>query len=342
MSGLRIVGAALSLALLGTALPVRPSAATPTSPEVVTDNWIPGIAFVAQPVTPAGVTVTPDLQVVRADGSPRTYLTQPGQLPTPWALGLPIYQGDRVRLNVLVATGGAPLQTLIVRLDNKDQILPAAAPWVVPIDTTQLSQGVHFIEAWALTAGPSPYAANRSADSTLTFEVVPPKTGGDGSGGPVVDPGPTPVTPPDPHPITPPTPEQLLTYSPQLKGQTPNPQALISLRLRRSVDSPESLGPVPSTLLVTGPRFVSADRPNGSMATRYWYAIVRDAAVEVVPQSLLETQTDRLQLFPYVTDPKSPGYHRGLHPGVVRLYIWGVDRDNHPGPPVVTTVNIAG
>jgi hypothetical protein len=311
--------------------------------EAVTVNWVPGMTFVARQVKPTGVSVTPDLQVLKADGSPRTYLTQPGQTPISWKLGLPVYQGDKVNLTILVATGGAPLQTLLVRLDNKELTLPATAPWTLSLDTAQLTQGIHFLEAWALTAGPSPFSKDRSSDSTLAFEVVPPPAdGGDnGGGGPVIDPVPTDGGG-DSGPITPPTPQQLLDQSSILKDQTPDPKAQVVLHLRRTVDALDSLGTVGTVLDVAGLTTVSVDKIPGTRATHYWYAIVRGAVVEVIPGALLNVQTDRLQFFPYDTDPQSPHYKKGLHPGTVTLTIWGVDKDNHPGIPIVTVLKIKG
>ena len=52
----------------------------------------------------------------RTASTDRTYNTPQGL--SLWMNSLPIQQGDKIKLNVFAATGGADLKQIIVRLDN--------------------------------------------------------------------------------------------------------------------------------------------------------------------------------------------------------------------------------
>ena len=112
-----------------------------------------------------GVTLVPD--VLLADGqTPRIYDTPQGT--TFWKEGLPVQQGDKVKLNVFVATGGADLKEIKVRLDNAPVADITTSPWNTVIDTASLSTGSHMIEVWAQATGDPP----QSSTKQLSFFVL--------------------------------------------------------------------------------------------------------------------------------------------------------------------------
>ena len=324
-------------ALLG--MPLSPASHAADSKNTTTIDWVPGMTFALQRVTavagvPTPTVVTTDLAVTKSDGTPRTYLTLPGQTATAWQPGLPVYQGDHLRLTVLVATGGAELQTLIVRLDNKPLTVPSSGPWAFDIDTQMLSQGVHFLEAWAKTGMNTPTKTN-SSDSTLAFTIAAPGTGGD-------QPAPPPVlipTPPGiPLPVPPPDPAAILALSPALKGQPSDPNAIVALHLRTSEEEGDKvIGPVNGTLDLSRRVVLSVDKTPGTTAVRYWYAVVRGSITASISEGLLDPQVDRIKLFQFDNATK-----QGLFPGQVTLYVWGIDKDNHPGDPVTVPITIPG
>jgi hypothetical protein len=138
--------------------------------------------------TPA-VVVIPEVRT--PDGELRTYRTPQGV--SYWRAGLPVYKGDRVKLNVFVSTGGADLAETRVRLDNTEMDRRTAAPWHSSVDTGNLAEGYHYVEAWARTGGENP----RAATAGLVFFVDPkPGTQAD-TASPVVQDVPPPSDMPD-------------------------------------------------------------------------------------------------------------------------------------------------
>ena len=116
-------------------------------------SYIPGISLVPE--------------VLEADGvTDRTYNTPQG--PTLWTNGLPIQQGDKIKLNVFAATGGSELQEIKIRLDNVKIADIAAAPWHTVLNTATLQPGYHMVEVWALASGNKPQSTTR----TLSFFIA--------------------------------------------------------------------------------------------------------------------------------------------------------------------------
>ena len=77
-------------------------------------------------------------------------------------------QGDKVKLNVFVATGGADLKEIKVRLDNAHIADITTSPWNTVIDTASLGTGSHMLEVWAQATGDPP----QSSTKQLSFFVI--------------------------------------------------------------------------------------------------------------------------------------------------------------------------
>nr|MDQ2687605.1 hypothetical protein [Armatimonadota bacterium] len=119
-----LVGALLLTSVMGVGM--APQAALAKSRV----SYKPGVAIVSE--------------VMDAKGQQRTYNTPNG--PSLWTDGLPIQKGDKIKLNVFAATGGAELGRIIVRLDNAKIAQIPKAPWNTVLDTAQMATGPHMVE----------------------------------------------------------------------------------------------------------------------------------------------------------------------------------------------------
>jgi len=117
-------------------------------------EYVPGIKIV--------------LEVRTSDGYLRSF-QRPGSPPTYWAQDLPVVQGDQVTINPMIATGGAELAEVKIRLDQTQLADRTERPWRVQVNTSDLTAGYHLIEVWAMTKPPGA----RENSATTTFLVVP-------------------------------------------------------------------------------------------------------------------------------------------------------------------------
>ena len=117
-------------------------------------GYVPGIKIVLEVRTPKG-----DLRSFQRPGSPPTY----------WAQDLPVIQGDRVTIDPMIATGGAEIAQVKIRLDQRQLADRTEPPWRVQVHTADLPSGYHMIEVWAITKSP----AAKENSATTTFLVVP-------------------------------------------------------------------------------------------------------------------------------------------------------------------------
>jgi hypothetical protein len=118
------------------------------------EKYIPGIKIVLEVRTPQG-----DLRSVQRPGFPPTY----------WYQDLPVVQGDKVTINAMIATGGAELGAVKIRLDHNELKTGTEAAWRVEVNTADLTPGYHLVEVWASTKPP----ASKENSATLGFLVVP-------------------------------------------------------------------------------------------------------------------------------------------------------------------------
>jgi hypothetical protein len=126
---------------------------------------VPTIGHAATEYVP-GIKIV--LEVRTCDGHLRSF-QRPGSPPTYWAQDLPVVQGDQVTINPMIATGGAELAQVKIRLDQTQLADRTERPWRVQVNTSDLAAGYHLIEVWAITKPPG--AKQNSA--TTTFLVVP-------------------------------------------------------------------------------------------------------------------------------------------------------------------------
>lgn len=131
--------------------------------------YVPGVKVLLEVRTPKG-----ELRSFHRPGSPPAY----------WAQDMPAVQGDRVTIVPLVATGGAELGTVKIRLNHEEIASFPKTPQdkvdqttkvvdrsylATEVDTAKLAPGYHFVEVWAETRARDP----RDNSATITFLLVP-------------------------------------------------------------------------------------------------------------------------------------------------------------------------
>ncbi|NIM05532.1 MAG: hypothetical protein GTN69_13250 [Armatimonadetes bacterium] len=118
-------------------------------------RYLPGIEIALEVRTPQG-----DLRSFHA----------PGLQPTYWTREMPVVKGDKVTVDPLISTGKEGLGEAKIRLDHAEIAHLTGPPWRVDVDTTDLVEGYHLIEVWAITNAEK----SEEGDGTLAFLVVPP------------------------------------------------------------------------------------------------------------------------------------------------------------------------
>ena len=288
----------------------------------------PGVAIVPEVLMPDGQTA-------------RTYNTTNGL--SLWTNTLPVVQGDKVKINVFAATGGAELKEIIVRLDNKKIADIASAPWNTLLDSTMLGSGHHMIEVWAQSTGDHP----QSTTQTLMFYVAPqlaaqyvPQ-----------QPGLTPITqvagtqqslvgsnlttiplPGENNADTAPT----LDY---LKDKTVDSNAQVAVYARSSMTGVEAgtgggTMVTGATITVNEPTLLAVQPTPGSTASQFAYALVRAGRVVYAAPNPYDVTQFRVRV------QKLNASGTGLASGPVTLWVWGVDKAGQPSEPVKTVLNI--
>ncbi len=307
--------------LISAALLDTPGQAAPTASKAA--SYIPGVSLVPDVFQPDGVT-------------PRTYNTAQG--PSLWTPGLPVLQGDKIKLNVFAATGGVELRVIIVRLDNVKIADVSAAPWNTVLDSARLAPGSHMVEVWAQSGGDRPQAVTK----TLSFYVARQLdakylvqgtqqllSNGTVATLPLDAPGQISLLAPDAAPEPPAF----------LKGQTADSEAQIAVYARSAASvAPLATSGVPVTgiaVTINEPTLFAVQPTLGSTATRYAYAIVRDGQVSSVSEQPLDFQSQMVRIQRYANG-------QGLHPGTLTLWFWGIDTAGRPSAPVKAQIQIPG
>ena len=283
-------------------------------------NYIPGITIVPDVFLPDGHTL-------------RTYKNAP-QGTTYWHEGLPIQQGDKIKVNSFVATGGADLQEIRVTLDNTQIADPKSSPWSAVVDTSQLSVGTHMLQVWAQASGDPP----QSADKSLSFLVdknLPPEFLVKGiqdiqAGGQQTEI--TPAPDPDSAPLLP----------APVAGKAIDSAAAVSVGTRvASLPAGSATEPVGTEPVMIQEPIVFTVHPSaGSDATQYIYALVRDGQTILAPAttySMIQPKESTVIKIQKRTDSTS-----GLRAGSVMLWVWGVDAEGRPGNPEKVQLQIPG
>jgi len=269
-----------------------------------------------------GITLVPDV-LLSDSQTPRYYNVSPGT--TLWKDGLPIQQGDKMKLNVFVATGGADLKEIRVKLDNNSIADITATPWNTTIDTASLSTGYHMLEVWTQATGDPP----QSSTKQLSFYIVKQLPAQyrvmgiqeEHSNGQTTE------VPPSVDPNAPPP---LPAF---LAGKSMDAGAVVALRSRSaslpasSPSAPVGAGPV----TIQEPTVFIVRTPSGSAATQYVYALVRDGQTILTsnaPFSLVDPNRITVIKIQGRTDTQA-----GLRSGPVTLWVWGIDAQGQPGDP---------
>lgn len=290
-------------------------------------SYAPGVSLVPEVLLPDGAT-------------PRMYNTTAG--PSLWTNTLPIVQGDKVKLNVFAATGGAELKEIIVRVDNTKIADLAAAPWKTTLDTTKLGPGHHMVEVWAQSTGAHPQATTQTllfyVATELAGNFVPQAatqkvagsreqlTGGQVStqslpgenNGAAMNTAPT------------------LDF---LKGQALDTNAQVMIYAHSaSAGLPTQAG---SATLVTGsnitvnePTLLSIKPASGSSAVQFAYALVRGGQVDYASPSAFDVTRYQVRI------EKLNSAGAGLGSGTVTLWVWGINKAGQPAEPAKIVLNI--
>jgi hypothetical protein len=274
-----------------------------------------------------GIALTPDVR--QSDGiTPQTYSTPQGL--SYWTTDLPILQGDKIKLNVFVATGGGEINNIKVRLDNAKIADISGAPWDTIIDTANLASGYHFVEVWAKGSGDKPQTTTktwsfyvtralparylvkgmqqvRQAGSTSSTSMENrSETDGDAT-----------------------MPDNLPDY---LKNAQSDPQATITL-FARQPDAEAALTSGGTVLVSQGIVFVVSAQPDG-IAKSFAYAISRNGRSIASSQHPLSFKYERIRI--QARTETTPG----LRPGIVTLWVWGINGTGQVGIPAKTVLQV--
>lgn len=248
------------------------------------------------------VAIVPEVRT--AQGELRTYRLADGA--TYWKEGLPVFRGDRVKINVFVSSGGEDLAESVVRLDNVTVSRKTAPPWDVGLTTDTLTEGYHFVEAWARTGGAEP----RDASKTLVFFVDPRAVGQATTVSPVLE---------------------TVALSDEAVPKLPPAAGGPSVQISADLSDAQAALTSGKVLRLTGPvEFsISGPAPNEGFV----YALYR-GETEIHRSERLEVGT-RVKLRPDA--PDAPG----LLPGRIWFVVWGMDRENRLGPARIVPVEVS-
>lgn len=273
-------------------------------------------------------------EVMDAAGKQRIYNTPNG--PSIWTDGLPIQQGDKIKLNVFAATGGADLGRIIVRLDNAKIAQIAKAPWNTVLDTSKMTTGPHMIEVFVETAGDRPQSATKTQSFFITKELAPQYVYqpavthvGDSlqtNGGPEIDPAYDPNVGPD--------------VPDFLKGQTTDENATVAVRARSGASpvDPTKGGDIVSdsdaNVIINEPTIFFIEAPQGSTAKKYAFVLARNG------QTITQATEPQELVYNAIKLQKRDGETPGLSTGPLTLYVWGIDAEGRPSNVVKTQISI--
>lgn len=289
------------------------------------------------------VVSSPDMTLIlepyMSDGQMRQY-TIPGAA-SYWTNDLPIYTGDKVKIDVFVATGTNTLQEIKVRLDNVQVADVTQAPWNTTLDATKIGTGYHMLEAWAQVTGAKP-TSPQFVSKTLNFLITtPPAILSDAptttpiqevkgqqqilQGNTVVN---VPLGNDAPSDVV-----QVPTMPVMLQNTTLNPDAKVSIKL---VDT--STQAVVDTMAGTpfkDPVVASVTTTPGTGVHKFVYKLVSGDRSIVTQEKAYAVDTTRIRLQPR-TDTAP-----GLLPGTTYLWVWGIDDQGKYGPPSYAKLEVA-
>lgn len=258
------------------------------------------------------------LTVFTSNGDLRIYPTGSGGQEY-YTDGLPIQQGDKIKLGVFVATGGFELKHIKVRLDNQLIADVIHAPWGATIDTGNLPLGNHMIEIWAQSESPAPYSSDTAIVNFFTAPTVPTIA---------VETHPETVIP---NPVPQPT---AIVAPPPASTRPPFPAVLSGLRSSERPVIAFSISPADAQAQYAGgqavdlssPVSVTVIAPKGSTANKFVYILVRDGAAVFGG-----TTTSAVNVTKVVLQAKN-GASVGLNPGKLTMQAWGLDDQGSYGP----------
>jgi hypothetical protein len=250
---------------------------------------------------------------------------------TIWKEGLPIVSGDKVTVQVFIATGPGQLETVRVKLDGKVIGQQLSSPWSTVVDSSSLSLGYHLIEVWAQDRS----ARVASATKSLSFfecslqqyaDTFLPVTKSDSQQIPVAQMSiQGTVDPSDPMPSD--------SSVPSFIGNSQlDNRALVSVSLQE--DAVHRLLRNADHVTLPSKSTLTVSRTVQSTATDFYYALVRDSRLTYTSPQPLD-----LSLYHVELQAKTQTLP-GLLPGTAQLIVWGIDAEGKHGPPVTIEIDV--
>ena len=278
--------------------------------------------------------ITPMVDVVTPQGSPRVYGTSAGS--RLWSSGssMVIYRGDKVKVGAFVSTGAFELQHVDVRLDNGPLVSIYRQPWDTSFDTSALDPGYHLVQIWAQSDSPSPYS---TGEQDLSFYLALP--GDAGAVAPSIAPASSMLTTKvlsDTMTIGDPGSSALTSdTSFEMPGLLSDKAQTISAMVDLLVPSSrQTVGRSLAPITLDNPTVVTLALPDGSTATRCCYALYRDGSMIFQCRSLLPAVGTTILL--QARSASRPG----LLPGDIMFKAWGVDDKGSYCPEVSLDIRV--
>jgi hypothetical protein len=263
------------------------------------------------------------VKVLNPSNSPEAYSTTAGLVQ--WRVGLPIPAADTIEVDATVVSGTDNIVGLAAKLDGKSLTTVKTAPWAQVVSVSPLPLGNHKLEVTTNLSQRDIIAIlplNFTVVQTLPAALIPPLTAVKGtqqvlSQGNVssIDPTNAPIVPP------------VVTTTAQVSS---SPGVDISFLDNNATTQRKSGFPVD----VNGSLTVIPTLESGSPDKSFVFSIVRDGVVVYSSSALTPIVGTGISIQARTTDKP------GLLPGVVQLYVWGVDDSGNYGIPTIVSFSI--
>lgn len=277
--------------------------------------------------------ITIEPTVLQSDGHTPVMFTAKDGSSTLWTPDQPVARGSVIKLSTFVATGGADLAQVIVRLDNARIATLTSEPWSTNLDTSTMSVGYHMVEVWAQATG-DPTQTNTKTLSFYVADPVQPQAAVAAS--PDIEPAHSVADTDDDTTTTTEAPAISDDVPPAfMTGKSIDGSAVVKIR-STNVQIDQQLLAHASSINLTSPVLVYFSRPAGSTAVSYAYSFMRDGQSIVAPSTPLSLKFARLRIEPR-TEKQA-----GFRPGHVTLWVWGIDKAGQPSNPLRQDLVIIG
>lgn len=269
----------------------------------------PSVNYVVRVVTPAS--------------SPEAYSTPNGLVQ--WHTGLPIPVADSIAVTAAVV-GDASITQLDGKFDGRDLAPVISAPWTETIASPDLSLGVHSLDITAQIGKKGAKAVltlNFTVVQSLPAELAPPLITSVKGAQQLLSQGKVATLDPVAANVLPPV-------VGAMAQETSDPGAGISFSNGIADDECKA----GQTVIVNGSLTAMITPSSGSTDKAFVYSVYRDGS-NVASSSALTPLTNAKIKIQAGSDGVS-----GLYPGLVQLYVWGVDQSGNFSAPAVVSLDI--